>query len=344
MSRRTLTHAQWARIEPLVPGKPGDPGRSGKDKCRFVYAILWPARTASPGRDLPPELGNWKTAHCRFRRWSLAGTWERLFKALRADPDVEFVPVDATVSKVHADATSRKAGLRRTRSAGREAGRPPGSTPRSTRPDCRCASGSRRDTGAIVRGRGACRKGSTATGTSSPTPRLRRRSPAGLHRRRSRHDSPDQAEPQSQRLDPLQGAPSRRVLLRQTQALPKDRPQMRKDRLILRSFPRPRLCYGVARMNEDDGQRARIFAKALRWLGIRHVRTRRCTPGTNVRAERFIHTLVREAACTIPCPTSDRRTADLQRGLCRYNRRRSHSALKTQSPNAAPNDAPRTHS
>ena len=31
LSRRTLAEAQWARIEPLVPGKPGDPGRIGKD-------------------------------------------------------------------------------------------------------------------------------------------------------------------------------------------------------------------------------------------------------------------------------------------------------------------------
>ena len=38
---------------------------------RFADAILRLARTASPWRDLPPELGNWKTTHCRFRRWSL---------------------------------------------------------------------------------------------------------------------------------------------------------------------------------------------------------------------------------------------------------------------------------
>ncbi len=50
--RRTLTDAQWARIEPLVPGKSGDPGRTGEDNRRFVDAIRWPARTASPWRDL----------------------------------------------------------------------------------------------------------------------------------------------------------------------------------------------------------------------------------------------------------------------------------------------------
>ncbi|MFD1881672.1 transposase, partial [Paracoccus pacificus] len=89
MSRRTLTATQWARIAPLLPGKKGDRGRSGSDNRLFVDAVLWLARTASPWRDvlwlartaspwrdLPPELGNWRTVHCRFRRWTLAGVWD----------------------------------------------------------------------------------------------------------------------------------------------------------------------------------------------------------------------------------------------------------------------------
>ena len=121
LSRRTLTDAQWARIEPIVPGKAGDRGRTAADNRRFVDAILWLARTAAPWRDLPPEMGNWQTAHCRFRRWTLSGVWESLFKALVEDPDFEYVLVDATISKVHADATSQKGGLRLTRSAARKA-------------------------------------------------------------------------------------------------------------------------------------------------------------------------------------------------------------------------------
>ena len=117
MSRRTLSDAQWARIEPLIPGKKGDRGRTGTDNRLFVDAILWLARTASPWRDLPPELGNWRTAHCRFRRWTQAGVWERLFNALSREPDFECVLVDATICKVHADASGAKGGLRLTRSA-----------------------------------------------------------------------------------------------------------------------------------------------------------------------------------------------------------------------------------
>ncbi|WCR01385.1 IS5 family transposase [Paracoccus saliphilus] len=111
MSRRTLSDAQWAIIEPLVPGKKGDRGRTGADNRLFVDAILWLARGATPWRDLPPELGNWRTVHSRFRRWTLAGVWENLFKALRKDPDFEYVLVDATICKAHADATFSKRGL-----------------------------------------------------------------------------------------------------------------------------------------------------------------------------------------------------------------------------------------
>lgn len=118
LSRPTLTDAQWARIEPLLPGKKGDRGRTGTDNRLFVDAVLWLARTASPWRDLPPELGNWRTVHCRFRRWTMSGVWESLFKALAETPDFEYVLVDATICKVHADATSQKGGLRLVRSAG----------------------------------------------------------------------------------------------------------------------------------------------------------------------------------------------------------------------------------
>ena len=115
--RDVISDALWERIEPLVPGKAGDRGRIGTDNRRFVDAVLWLARTASPWRDLPPELGNWRTVHCRFRRWTMGGVWESLFKTLVQDPDFEYVLVDATICKVHADATSQKGGLRLVRSA-----------------------------------------------------------------------------------------------------------------------------------------------------------------------------------------------------------------------------------
>ena len=49
-----------------------------------------------------------------------------------------------------------------------------------------------------------------------------------------------------------------------------------------------------------SGYVARLFRKALRMLGIRHIRTRPYTPKTNGKAERFIQTLMSEWAYAIP--------------------------------------------
>jgi len=94
------------------------------DNRLFVDAILWLARTAAPWRDLPPELGSWQAAHCRFRRWRRSGVRESRFNALAGDPDVEDGLGDATNSKVHADAASQEGGLKLTRSAARGEGLP----------------------------------------------------------------------------------------------------------------------------------------------------------------------------------------------------------------------------
>jgi putative transposase len=110
--RTTLSDAQWARIDWQLPGREGMPGRSGTDNRLFVDAVLWLARTASPWRDLPPEFGKWTGVHARFRRWALSGVWERLFNSLAEEPDFEYVLIDSTICKVHADATGARGGLR----------------------------------------------------------------------------------------------------------------------------------------------------------------------------------------------------------------------------------------
>ena len=144
LSRRTLTDARWAIIEPLVPEKPGARGRTGADNRLFVDAILWLARGAAPWRDPlpgrrfglaksaergPPEFGNWSTVCRRFPDRAKAGVFERMFNRLSDAPDLEvaMVPlvdcfsincraVDATLVKVHRHghgATRRKRGTRR---------------------------------------------------------------------------------------------------------------------------------------------------------------------------------------------------------------------------------------
>jgi transposase InsO family protein len=72
------------------------------------------------------------------------------------------------------------------------------------------------------------------------------------------------------------------------------------------------------------------LCKAVRVLGIRHIRTHSYTPKItytpkiNGKAERFIQTLLREWAYTIPFRSSDARAADLPRWLTWYNHQRPH--------------------
>ncbi|WP_417271472.1 transposase [Celeribacter sp.] len=69
-------------------------------------------RTGSPWRDLPPAFGNWNSQFRRFRRWAMAGVFERLFKAVSCDPDFEYALIDGTIVQVHQKATGAKGGLR----------------------------------------------------------------------------------------------------------------------------------------------------------------------------------------------------------------------------------------
>src|SRR6266851_8232620 len=99
MDRLILSDAQWAKMEPLCLGKPGDPGRSGKNNRLFVEAVLWIARTGSPWRDLPRSFGHWNSTFTRFRDWVKADVFKRLFDAVSEEPDMEYAMVDATIVK-----------------------------------------------------------------------------------------------------------------------------------------------------------------------------------------------------------------------------------------------------
>ena len=101
MPRRILRDDQWRRIEALLPGKVGDRGRTGADNRLFVEAVLWIARTGSPWRDLPKELGPWNSVYKRFARWSDSGVWHRVFTELAKDADFEEVFLDSTIVRAH---------------------------------------------------------------------------------------------------------------------------------------------------------------------------------------------------------------------------------------------------
>ena len=121
MDRDLLSDEQWERVAPLLPGKPGDPGRSGEDNRLFVEAVLWMVRSGAPWRDLPERFGKWGSVWKRFRRWAEKGVFERVFRELSDDPDFEYALIDGTIVKVHRHGTGARGGLRIRPSASRAA-------------------------------------------------------------------------------------------------------------------------------------------------------------------------------------------------------------------------------
>jgi transposase InsO family protein len=90
----------------------------------------------------------------------------------------------------------------------------------------------------------------------------------------------------------------------------------------------------VQRVMTDNGSSFRSFryAKAMRRLRIRHLRTKPYTPRTNGKAERFVQTSLREWAYAQAYPTSDHRARELPLWLHRYNWHRPHGSLGAKPP------------
>ena len=112
LDRTVLNDAQWERVAPLLPGKPGDRGRHGEDNRLFLEAILWIARTGSPWRDLHREFGRWNSIFRRFRRWARKGVFDRIFNSLSGDPDFEYAIIDGTIVRVHQHGAGARGGLK----------------------------------------------------------------------------------------------------------------------------------------------------------------------------------------------------------------------------------------
>ncbi|MBC9719779.1 IS5 family transposase [Streptomyces sp. TRM66268-LWL] len=109
----SLTDAQWARIEPLLPDRAPKRGGRWRDHRQVIDAIAWKYRTGSPWMDLPEEFGSWKGAHNRLRMWALDGTWQRIFTALLAQADAAgdldwVVAVDSTIVRAHQHAAGAR--------------------------------------------------------------------------------------------------------------------------------------------------------------------------------------------------------------------------------------------
>ena len=112
VKRYEMSDWQWEHIFALLPGKAGDPGRTGADNRLFVNAVLWVLRSGARWHDLPPRYGKWKSVHKRFTRWAKAGVWERVFTALMADADNDYLMLDSTLVRAHQQAATGKGGAK----------------------------------------------------------------------------------------------------------------------------------------------------------------------------------------------------------------------------------------
>jgi transposase len=85
-----LSEEHWQAVAPVLPGKAGDPGCSGRDNRLFLEAVFWVIRTGSPWRSLPPQFGKWYTAYTRYHRWDRKGVWENVIAALGQNGECDF--------------------------------------------------------------------------------------------------------------------------------------------------------------------------------------------------------------------------------------------------------------
>ena len=94
MKRYEVTDEQWNRIKTLLPPEQNlGGGRRAKDNRQMFNAMLWISRSGAPWRDLPEYYGPWKSVYTRFRRWQLAGVFDRALDALAQEPDEESVMI-----------------------------------------------------------------------------------------------------------------------------------------------------------------------------------------------------------------------------------------------------------
>ena len=100
-----LSEAQFARLRPLLPNKPR--GVPRVDDRRVISGIVHVIRPGLMRREAPACCGPHKTLCSRFARWSKAGVFDRIFRAL-ADESAATgtVMIDTTHLKAHRTAAS----------------------------------------------------------------------------------------------------------------------------------------------------------------------------------------------------------------------------------------------
>ena len=73
-----LTVPQFEVLAPLLPQS--KTCHSVIARHQIVNAILYQLKNGCQWRDLPADFPNWQTVYSQFRRWQLAGTWQKVLR------------------------------------------------------------------------------------------------------------------------------------------------------------------------------------------------------------------------------------------------------------------------
>lgn len=115
MRRHELSNEQWEKIKDLLPPERKPQGRrQAKNNRIMMNGIIYWFNTGVAWRDLPERFESWQSVYDRFRNWTNAGIWEKVFNELIKNNivDYENLMIDSTIIKVHQYANDAQKGIR----------------------------------------------------------------------------------------------------------------------------------------------------------------------------------------------------------------------------------------
>lgn len=99
----------WAVIEPVLPSDVGRRGKRWSDHRKILEGVAWRFRVGAPWRDLPEVFGPWQTVWKRHYRWSVDGTYARVFLAVQQAFGPTSEATETVQSILSVDSTSVRA-------------------------------------------------------------------------------------------------------------------------------------------------------------------------------------------------------------------------------------------
>ncbi len=96
-----LRDDQWERIRGFVPGGTRGKRGPGTNNRLFLDALLWMARSGSRWRDLPEQLGDYRSVKRRYYRWIEMGVLDEMLAMLAREADLEWLMIDSTIVRAH---------------------------------------------------------------------------------------------------------------------------------------------------------------------------------------------------------------------------------------------------